>query len=387
MRIAVLGHVRHPIAAPFAGGMEAHCFHLVRALARRGHDVTLFASGDSDAGVPLWPVLEEHYDRAYPWHEFAGTPPLDAHLDAAFARAGRALVDGGYDVVHNNALHRYPPRLARAARLPTLTSLHVPPFQPLQRSVGQGGAPWSLFSVTSQRQVGAWWPDGAPPGVSVVPNGIDLADWPFVARPGTGAVWAGRITPNKGPHVAAMAAARASMPLTIFGGIEHEDYFEAQVRPRLGGGIRYGGHLGGRELAHEFGAASVMLFTPLWDEPFGLAAIEAMATGLPVAAIDNGAVREVIGDAGAFAAEGDLAGLAAALVRAADIPRLRARRRVEERFSIDRMVRRYEELYAAARAGLGRPADPVAFAPHELAVAPAPQGAPRPRSPVPATRD
>jgi glycosyltransferase involved in cell wall biosynthesis len=386
MRIAVLGHVRHPIAAPFAGGMEGHCFHLVRALARRGHDVTLFASGDSDAGVPVWPVVEEHYDRVYPWHEFAGTAPLDAHLDAAFARAGRALLDGDYDVVHNNALHRYPPRLARATRLPMLTSLHVPPFQPLQRSVRGSVASWSRVSATSRRQVAAWWPDGAPEEVAVVPNGIDLAQWPFVERVGAGAVWAGRITPNKGPHVAAMAAARASMPLTIFGGIEHRDYFEAQLRPLLGSGIRYGGHLDGRELAREFGKAAVMLFTPLWDEPFGLAAIEAMATGLPVAAIDNGAVREVIGDAGAFAAEGDIAGLAAALVHAADIPRSRARRRVEERFSIDRMVDRYERLYDAARGGLDAAPDPVVFAPHELAIASAPRGSSERAAPLPAAR-
>lgn len=370
MRIAVVAHVRHPIAPPFMGGMEAHSWHLANALARRGHDVTLFASGDSDAALPpgaaLRPILPVHYDRQFPWHDFHGTDVLNDHVDDGFASIMDELESGAFDVIHNNSLHRYPPRLARAGRQPMVTSLHVPPFAVLRRAVHQCAAPWSRFTVTSAAQRQRWWPEGAPEASCVVPNGILPSLWPYCGTGDGSAVWAGRITPTKGTHLAIEAARLAGVPLRIFGTIEHADYFEDEVRPHLGPAVRYGGHLEGRALAAAIGEASAMLFTPLWDEPFGLAAIEAMATGVPVAATDMGAVREVIGDAGAFAPADDAPALARALQYAMAIPRCRPRARVERLFTLDRMVDGYEALYAEAIAGRDAFAPRVRFAPHEL---------------------
>ncbi len=361
LRIAVLSHVRYPIARPFMGGMEAHSWHLVRGLRARGHDVTLFATGDSDGEVPLWPILEEHYDRAYPWHRFNGTPELTQYLDLAFEQAVTALREGGYDVIHNNCLHRFPPRMARRDRVPMVTSLHVPPFPVLQRAVHDSAAPWSHFTICSERQRHAWWPDGAPNETHVVPNGIDLGEWPFSARGDGSAVWAGRITATKGPHLAAQAARIAGLPLTLFGPIEHQGYFDAELRPLLGPSIRYGGHLSNADLAAAIARASILFFTPLWDEPFGLVAIEAMACGLAVAATDMGAVREVIGPAGRFAAPGDPAALARAAKEALEIPREIPRDRVERHYSLKIMLDSLERTYDAARDGMTASAPPVAF--------------------------
>jgi len=274
-------------------------------------------------------------------------------------------------MIHNNSLHRYPPRLARRHRLPMLTSLHIPPFGALRRAVHDSAAPWCRFSVTSAVQTKSWWPDGAPPEAEVVHNGIDLSLWPYRPEGDGSAVWAGRITPNKGTHLAVRAAQLAGVPLTLFGTVEHRDYFEQEVRPLLGGDRRYGGHLEGPALADELGRASALLFTPLWDEPFGLAAIEAMACGLPVASTEMGAVREVIGNAGAYAPPDDAPALAQALRVALEIPRSEARARVERMFSLSHMVRAYETLYHAARAGLRQHLpcpDPAAI---ELDIAPA----------------
>ena len=366
LRIAIVSHIRQPIAQPFMGGMEAHSWHLARGLRARGHDVTLFASGDSDAGVRLSPLCPEHYDRVYPWHDFHGTDALNRFLDDSFAGALNDLRAGEFDVIHNNSLHRYPPRLARRDRLPMLTSLHVPPFGTLRRAVHASAAPWSDFTTCSSRQRDAWWPEGGPPEAHVVANGIDLSDWPFTHKGDGSAVWAGRITPNKGTHIAVKAARIAGVPLTVFGTIEHRDYFEDEVRPLLGGDIRYSGHLPAPDLAKAFGAASVALFTPLWDEPFGLFAIEAMACGLPVATIEMGAVREVIGDCGSYAPPEDPHSLAKALIDARAVPRDRPRARVERLFSLNRMLSRYETLYAQAAAGVDAPYPPVTFPPIEL---------------------
>jgi glycosyltransferase involved in cell wall biosynthesis len=159
--------------------------------------------------------------------------------------------------------------------------------------------------------------------------------------------------------------------LTLFGVIEDWAYWEAEVAPHLGGAVRYGGHLPGGDLAHALARASVFVFTPLWDEPFGLAAVEAMACGLPVASTDMGAAQEVIGPrAGRFAdPEDGPEGLAAAIREALTIPRAMARADAE-RYGIDLMVDAYEAAYATAVAN--RPATPPArtYPAIELTVAP-----------------
>jgi glycosyltransferase involved in cell wall biosynthesis len=372
VKIALMTHIRHPVCPPFMGGMEAHGWHLARELAARGHEVTLMAAGDSapPPGVTLHPVVETHYDTVYPWHDYHGTDILNDHLDRAFAKACAALTAADFDVVHNNTLHRFPPRLSRARHIPMVSSMHVPPFAALRRAMNDSLAPWHLATTCSARQLTRWW-DEIPAMARVVPNGIALADWPFSAKGDGSAVWAGRITPTKGTHLAAQAARIAGVPLTIYGVIEHRDYFESEVRPHLGGGIRHGGHLSGEALAEAFGRASALLFTPLWDEPFGLAAIEAMACGLPVAAVEMGAVREVVGECGAYAPADDAPALAAALQRAMTLSRRAARARVEERFSIEAMVDGYEALYAEAIAARGANWPDIAYAPHELSTAPA----------------
>jgi glycosyltransferase involved in cell wall biosynthesis len=351
MKIAVIGHVRFPIARPFMGGMEAHCWHLCRGLRARGHDVTLFAAGNSDWGGKVEPLVDVHYDREFPWHKWHGTPELTGHLDAAFERLLPRLAEGGFDVVHNNSLHRFPPRFAARHRIPMVTSLHVPPFDVLKRAVADGGAPWSLFTTCSQRQLGVWFDGADAPFARVVPNGIDLADWPFHPEGDGTAVWMGRITPTKGTHLAAQAAKIAGIPLWIYGTIEDQGYFDSKIAPLLGEGVQYGGHLQGADLTDAIAHASVLLFTPLWDEPFGLAAIEAMACGLPIAAVENGAIREVAGDAARYAGA-DAGELANALMEAICIPRTTARERVEGMFTMDQMMGEYEELYARAVASV-----------------------------------
>jgi glycosyltransferase involved in cell wall biosynthesis len=350
MRIAILAHVRQRIAQPFAGGMESHCWHLADGLQRRGHDVVLFASGDSDPRFAIDPVVAEHYERTFPWAEHRGTKPLIAHLDAGYAAASDRIAAGGFDVVHNNSLHRFPLEQRRTAMTPTVTSLHVPPYDALRWFVAASPSSRHHLTVTSGRQLAAWWPDGAPAEASVLHNGIDPARWPFADRGNGSAAWCGRITPNKGPHLAAAAARRAGIALTLFGAIEDPDYWQAEVAPLLGDGIAYGGHLDGDALAGELGRASLFVFTPCWDEPFGLVAAEAMACGLPVAAFDMGAAREVIGEAGVFAPPGDVAALADATGAALAIPRRVARDRVLRLFTHERWLDRCEALYRGVAA-------------------------------------
>ncbi len=346
----MLAHVRQPIAEPFMGGMEAHSWHLAAGLTARGHDVVLFAAGDSDPRFVLDAVLGEHYERTFPWAEHRGSAPLIAHVDAGYAGACDRIAAGGFDVVHNNSLHRFPlERTTRANAVPMVTSLHVPPYDALHWFVKKSARPQHRLTVTSTGQLHAWWPDGWPAEASVLYNGIDPSAWPFQARGDGSAVWCGRITPNKGTHLAVEAAQRCGISLTLFGAIEDPHYWDARVKPAVRDGIRYGGHLHAAALASELCRASVFLFTPCWDEPFGLVAIEAMACGLPVATIDMGAAREVIGDAGVFAPPNDAARLAETIPAAIAVGRHVPRRRVMELFTKDLWLDGCERLYHAAR--------------------------------------
>lgn len=348
MRIAVIAHLRHPIAAPFMGGMEAHCHQLVTALGARGHAVTLFASRDSDRALPLFPIADKHYDAVLPWAQWHGTDTLTAFQDDAFATGWRAITQGGFDVVHNNAMHSALHSWAHADRQAMVTSLHVPAFDGLARALVDHSAPWLCQTATSHAHAASWW-DEPPATASIVHNGIDTDRWRFTHRGNGRAVWAGRITPNKGTAVALRAAAQAGIALDVIGPIDCMDYFGTEVAPLLAPDRRYHGHLAGDALVEAIGAASVLLATPMWDEPFGLIAAEAMACGVPVAALDRGALAEVVGGCGVLAI--DAASLAAAIVPAIAIPRANCRARVLQHFSVDAMIQGYERAYAAAIAG------------------------------------
>ncbi|UWR21197.1 glycosyltransferase [Sulfitobacter sp. S190] len=358
MRVAILAHTRHPIAPPFKGGMEAHSWHLAKGLADRGHEVTLFASADSTSGltpdVTLRPVVSRHVEATHPFAQFHGTEQLNSFQDAIFAGTCATLDAGAFDVIHNNSLHRFPLQRAQAIGIPMVTSLHVPPFGALQRAVQTYGSPSNRITVTSAKQMSTWWPAQAPDWATVAYNGIDPTLWPYVPGGDATAVWAGRITPNKGTDLAVRAARRAGMRLRVFGPIEDETYFDTAVRPVLSDQITYEGHVTGPALRDAFAQASLLVFTPMWDEPFGLIAAEAMATGLPVAATDMGAVREIVGPAGVIAEDLSDDALARAMTRAVQIDPLVPHLRIRRKFTHTAMIGRYEEEYEnAIRAGSG----------------------------------
>lgn len=346
LRVAVIAHVRHPIAAPFMGGMEVHCDTLVRTLIAEGHDVTLFASGDSACDLPVRAIASQAYEAELPWALWHGTSTLRQWLERAYRAAWEEIVEGEFDIVHNNAL--FPDILDWASRdgFATVTSLHVPPFAALGEAVARNAScPWQVMTVCSRQQQ-SLWADGA---TRVAWNGIDIDRWPFAGKGEGRAIWVGRITPTKGTIEAIEAADEAGVPLDIAGPIDCLDYWE-RVRPLLRSPHRYLGHLSGPTLIEAVQHASVLVSTPMWDEPFGLTLVEAMACGVPVAALGRGAIPEVVGHAGAVApTPGELPD---AIRAAMQIDRSIPRRRAEQHFSATAMIDRYRDAYASAMAGL-----------------------------------
>ena len=346
LRIALLASARHPIAEPFEGGLEAHTWTLAHALRERGHDVTLFAGPGSD------PALRAHELRVQ-WPRLGRAARADESMTApAFMAEHHAYLqvmltaakgDCQFDVVHNNSLHYLPVAMAAASKAPVLTTLHTPPT-PWLESAAQLNRRHVTFVAVSDYTAREW--RRAVGQVAIVRNGIDLSRWRL--GPGGGPlVWFGRMVPEKGADFALQAARSAGLALDLAGPIVDEKFFRRRVQPLLDEQRRYVGHLTAEPLARLVGAASATLVTPRWDEPFGLVVAESLACGTPVAAFARGAVPDLLDpECGVLAAPDDAAALAAAVLRARELPRDAARRRAVTHWSHTAMADEYCAVYA-----------------------------------------
>lgn len=344
LRICLIASSRFPVAEPFAGGLEAHTHALATELRARGHAVTLFAAPGSDPVLASDALEVDPFDSSDAARADVGAQPeswmKEHHAYLALMMDLARTAGERYDIVHNNSLHHLPVAMSSMLPVPLITTLHTPPTPWLESAIRL--TPSARFAAVSRFTAQQWL---GSTRAEVILNGVDTASW---ARGpgGPGAVWFGRLVPEKAPHLAIEAALLAGLALDLAGPVHDTEYFDRLIRPRLGPRVRYLGHLGTRELAERVGRAAVAAVTPLWDEPYGLVAAEAMACGTPVAAFDRGALPELIAPAGGrLAAAGDTDALASAMRAAALLPRAGVRRHAELHCSLGTMVDRYERFY------------------------------------------
>ncbi|WP_424463175.1 glycosyltransferase [Pseudoclavibacter helvolus] len=347
MRICVIGPSRFPISEPFAGGLESHTHALILALKRRGHDVTLFAAPGSDPALGVEHLDIETFTMSDTARRDVGAMPIEwMHEHHAYLALMLDLAQTGaarFDAVLNVSIHHLPVAMSGMLQVPFFTTLHTPPVGWIESAVRISGSTGTFIAVSSHMR-DAW---AASVDCSVILNGVDTDR--LLPGPGGGAAfWSGRIVPEKGLELAIEAADLAEMPLDIAGPVFDPEYFDREIRPRLGGRIRYLGHLDHATLFAHLGHASVTLVTPRWDEPYGLVAAESLAAGTPVAAFERGALPEIIdAHSGRLATPDSAQALAAAATEAARLPRDGARSRAVAFCSLERMVDEYEALLGA----------------------------------------
>jgi glycosyltransferase involved in cell wall biosynthesis len=346
-RLVLIAPAGSPIRQPFAGGAQAHVWAITLALRERGHEVTLFAPPGSDPQLsslqlrarPLGLSAQARADVSMPSEEFI--QEHHAYLSLMQEPSGRSR---SFDLIHDHSFHYMPLTLAATVGIPMVSTLHTPPTPWLESAVQAGSAPPVQFVAVSQHTAQSWRHLLGP--VPVVHNGVDLTRWPS-GPGGDRAIWSGRITPEKAPHLALAACHQAQIGLDIAGPIVDRSYFDTQIVPLLTAEDCYLGHLEHDQLAAAVGHAAVAVVSPEWDEPYGLVVAEALACGTPVAAFARGGIPEIVDETcGVLAQPGDIAELAASIRAAMGLDRRAARLRAQTQCSVQAMVDGYEQVFA-----------------------------------------
>jgi glycosyltransferase involved in cell wall biosynthesis len=334
LRIAQVAPLYESVPPQKYGGTERIVAYLTDELVARGHDVTLFASGDSETTARLVAPCARSLRLA------DCVDPLPHHylmLEEVYRRAH------DFDIVHFHVDYLHFPH-SRRARIKHLTTLHgrldIPDLEPMYREYRD----MPLVSISdAQRAPLAWayWR-------ATVHHGLPLDLLPFDPGGGEHLVFVGRISPEKRVDRAVEIARRAGRRLVVAAKIDRADREYARTIEHVLAEphVDYIGEVGDAEKGRLIGGAHALLFPIDWPEPFGLVMIEAMACGTPVVAFPGGSVREVIDDGVTGFIVDDIAAAAEAVERAGQLSRRRIRDVFERRFSAGRMADDYLQVYA-----------------------------------------
>jgi glycosyltransferase involved in cell wall biosynthesis len=332
LRIAQVAPIAGPVVPESGRSVEQLVWLLTEELVRRGHSVTLFATGDSQTSAALHAVYPRGYDDDEDLWEWRLHESM--HMAAAFERAHE------FDVIHSHAYYFALP-FTRLVSTPVVHTYHVL----FDADVLRLYARYPEVHVAALSDYQRRTLDGRP-NVGVVHNGIDTGTFPFNPVRGDYLLFLGRIMYSKGPLEAIRLAQKVGMRLIIAG--PPEEGFETDIAPLLDGpSMEYIGPVDACRRNRLLAGAAALLYPILDPEPFGLVMVEAMACGTPVLAYNRGAVPEIVenGVTGYYA--GDLDALAARLPAALELDRTRVRRCAVERFDYRRMVDDYVALYCS----------------------------------------
>ncbi len=335
MRIAQVAPLIESVPPKLYGGTERVASYLTEELVRQGHEVTLFASGDSETAAELVPIVPRalRLDRNY-------INPEVFHLlliEKVYQRAG------DFDIIHFHldALH-FP--LTRRMQASTLTTMHgrldLPELDMLFREFRE----IPVVSISDAQRL----PLPHANWQATVYNGVPAGNYTFRPEPGKYLAFLGRISPEKRADRAIEIARRVGMPLRIAAKVDRadEEYFRERIRPLLDDPlVEFVGEINEREKDDFLGQAYALLLPIDWPEPFGLVMIEAMACGTPVVAYRHGAVPEVVDHGVTGFIVDSIDSAAAAVEQIGSIDRRTCRQVFEERFSATRMAEDYLKVY------------------------------------------
>ncbi len=332
LRIAHIAPVATTIPAPKHGSVEQITALLTEELVKRGHDVTLFATGNTSTSARLHAVFQEGYwenGDMWPWEHYELT-----NLAEACERAEE------FDVIHYQASF-YPMSLSfsRLVETPMVHTLHHQPY-PAQVKLWRRYAEANFVAISNYQRRALEGLNCA----ATIHHGLDMREFPFSDSPRDYLVFLGRFIPGKGVLEAIEVARRTGNRLLM--AAPEDDYYNQFVKPHVDGKqIVYVGELDHAGKVELLGGAKAMVYPVQVGEPFGLVLIEAMACGTPVAAFSRGAVPEIVAEGISGYAVDNLDELISKLPKVCALPRQHVRRHAETHFSAEVMADKYISLY------------------------------------------
>ncbi len=352
------------IREPQRGGSQAFVSDLACGLAGRGHEVHVYAASGSE--IPGVEVIDTGIDPAalagtlYRAFGPVGTAPAEASAagaaaaESAFAAAYAAMRLTRYDVIHNHAFDAPAVRLATALPSPVVHTLHLPPDESVSAALAQAGrgsrAP--AIAAVSAFQAGAWRRIVRVDAILPPYPPTAVIRWSGAA--GTGALFAGRLSPEKGAAEAIDIARAAGLPIDVYGDVYDPDYSRERIDRRRGWpGVTVHDAVPRTSLWEAMARAAVVVCPARWDEPFGMAAAEAQACGTPVVAFRRGGLSEVIMDGvtGFLVPADNLRAAAQAVSQAAAMSRSACREHAENQLDLELSLDAHERLYQRVAGG------------------------------------
>jgi len=337
MKILQIAPLWEPVPPPAYGGTEAVVYLLVEELVRRGHDVTLCASGDSNTSAKLqacYPVSLRTADH------------LEDRGPYSLQHSAMALRDASeYDIVHNHAGEEVMAMSQLVRDVPMLTTMHCLMTPDTKFIWDNYRGHYNTISWSQHRNMP---PVRGPRFAGVAYNGIDVASFPFQEKKEDFLLFMGRISPEKGPHLAIEVARRTDKRLVMAGKVDQADekFYAEVVAPLIDDRkVVYVGEADGGMKRDLYRRASCVLMPLTWEEPFGLVMAESLACGTPVVALKRGAAPEIIQDGETGFVVETVDEMVEAVGRAAEIRPLDCRRHVERRFDATVMADAYLRLY------------------------------------------
>jgi glycosyltransferase involved in cell wall biosynthesis len=334
MKIAQVAPLWERVPPQTYGGTELVVSQLTDELVRRGHEVTLFASGDSQTLACLEAVCPRAIRLDPEIKDYTVYEMLE--ISQVYERAAE------FDLIHSHVGLAVLP-IAPRVKTPTVHTLHGN-FTPENSKLFQLHHQQPYISISNaQRQVNLNY-------LRTVYNGIDVEKYSYHPQPQQlpYLVFLGRLSPEKGPHHAIAVAKQTGLPLKIAGKIDDRDraFFEREIAPQIDGKqVEYIGEVDREQKVELLGNAAVTLFPITWDEPFGLVMVESMATGTPVIGLNRGSVPEVIAHGKSGFICNSVEQMIAAVPQALELNRQACREYVENHFGIVQMVDGYEAAY------------------------------------------
>jgi glycosyltransferase involved in cell wall biosynthesis len=332
LRVGIIAPAWVPVPPPVYGGTELVVDNTARGLLAAGHDVRLFATGDSSCPVPLRWLHDEAVGS------IGSMMDELTHVQAAYQEFSDV------DVIHDHTMLGPLWAHSTGARPVVVTTNHGPFDRKLTEYYKAAAEHLAVVAISHHQA--STGPD--VPIAEVIHHGLDVDRLPVGAGDGGFVLFLGRMHPSKGVHRAIDVARAAGKKLVIAAKMweaAEREYYAAEVEPRLGAHAEYIGEVGGSEKAELIGQAEALVNPIRWPEPFGLVMIEALAAGTPVLAFPEGAAPEIV-DHGVtgFLATGEVE-MAGHLATIDQIDRDACRRAAEDRFSTRAMVDNHVALY------------------------------------------